>query len=58
MITRKSNKWVELKIHPDFRRWAKMESARRGKSIISFSEEFAKEQLKGTEKNNGFKINF
>lgn len=62
----RSNGLVPMKVHPYFRNWTKMEAAKRGKSIIEFSEEFGKENLERLEmKNslrvdnkNGFKINF
>lgn len=59
MPTRKSNALVNLTIHPDFRRWAKIEAAKRGKSLVQFSEEWAKANLEKSDvKLGGFKLNF
>lgn len=59
MTRRKSNDIVKINIHPVFKQWMKVESARRGKSMLEFSEMFAKENMEQREdKSHGFKIKF
>lgn len=57
MNTQKSNKLVPMRVYPEFRKWAKLESAQCGLPLTRWSEEWAKKQMKAKEK-NGFKIGF
>lgn len=58
MITRKSNEVVPMRLHKSFRRYLKIEAAKRGKSMLEYSREFGLQHEREETTKNGFKIGF
>lgn len=56
MIQRKSNQITKIWVHNDFKKWFKSESAKKGKSMVEFSREFAPKSVLNNEKRFEFKF--